>query len=37
MDHSQSGNADATVEMDGSVNTAKDDTDEEDKEKHDGK
>ncbi|XP_018961531.1 uncharacterized protein LOC109092239 [Cyprinus carpio] len=35
MDRSQSGNADATVETDGSVNTAKDDTDEEDKEKHD--
>lgn len=36
MDRSQSGNADATVETGGSVNTAKDDTDE-DKEKHDGK
>ncbi|XP_058630612.1 uncharacterized protein LOC131540123 isoform X3 [Onychostoma macrolepis] len=34
MDWSQSGNADATVEADGSVNTAIDDTNE-DKEKHD--
>ncbi len=33
MDCSQSGNADHTVETDGSVNAAKD----EDKEKHDGK
>ncbi|XP_016422179.1 uncharacterized protein LOC107751092 [Sinocyclocheilus rhinocerous] len=33
MDCSQSGNADATMETDGSVNAAKDDTDE-DKEKH---